>query len=72
LQKFSRKKFSGKLLNLCKNSKLIRSIGLRYARRHPDFINFAIQEALDGDFSLKSIRKKFKAQKKLDKSSKAV
>ena len=62
--KFSKKKFLGKLFHLLKNSKLLRNIGLRYCRKHPDFVNFAIQEALDGDFSLKSIRKKFKAQKK--------
>jgi len=63
-EKLSRKKFSGKMLNVCKNSKLIRNMGLRYCRRHPDLTNFAIQEALDGNFSLKLIRKKFKAQKK--------
>lgn len=66
-QKFAKKKFKGKMLRLCKNSKLIRSIGLSYCRRHPDFVNFAIIEALDGDFNLKSIRKKFKAQKKAKK-----
>ena len=67
-KKFSKKRFLGKLLRLCKNSKLLRNIGLSYCRRHPDFVNFAIQEALDGDFSFKSIRKKFKAEKKAKKA----
>lgn len=69
-QKYSRKKFAGKMLNLCKNSKTLRNIGLSYCRRHPDFVNYAIQEALDGDFSLKHIRKKYKAQKKEKKKAK--
>ncbi len=64
---FSKEKFSGKIFNLCLNSKLLRSIGLRYCRRHPDFVNFAIMEALDGNFSLKLIRKNFKEQKKANK-----
>ena len=64
-KKFSGKKFLGKLVRLCKNSKLLRNIGLGYCRRHPDFVNFAIQDALDGNFSLKLIRKNYKAQKKL-------
>lgn len=63
-QKLAKKKF---LLRLAK-SKMVRGIALRYCRRHPDFVNFAIQEALDGDFKLKSIRKKFKAQKKQKKN----
>lgn len=65
--KYAKKKFLGKMLNLCKDSKLIMNIGFKYCRRHPDFIHFAIQEALDGNFSIKSIRKNFKAQKKLKK-----
>lgn len=67
-QRFSKKKFAGKLVRLCKNSKILRNIALRYCRRHPDFVHFAIQEALDGDFRLKSIRKKFKAKKKANKA----
>ena len=67
--KFAKNKFKGKLLKLFKNSKLIRNMGLRYCRRHPDFVNFAIQEALDGNFSLKLMRKKFKAQKKSKKAN---
>lgn len=67
-EKLSGKSFKARLLRLCKNSKLLRKIGMSYSRRHPDFVNFAIQEALDGDFSLKSIRKKFKEQKKAVKS----
>ncbi len=52
-----------KTLKLCKNSKTLRNMGLRYCHRHPDFVNFAIQEMLDGNFSLKLIRKKYKGQK---------
>ncbi len=63
------KKFSGKIVKLGKNSKLLRNIGLRYCRRHPDFINFAIQEVLDGNFSLKLIRKNYKRQKKINKQT---
>ncbi len=66
-EKLSGKGFYGKLINLFKNSKLIRNMGLRYCRRHPDFINFAIQEMLDGNFSLKLVRKKYKEQKKTQK-----
>ncbi len=54
------KLLTSKRVKLCKNSKLLRNIGLSYCRRHPEFINFAIQEALDGNFSLKLIRKKYK------------
>ncbi len=61
------KLLKSKKLKLCKNSKLIRNIGMRYCRRRPDFINFAIQEALDGNFSLKLIRKNYKEQKKIKK-----
>ena len=67
-QKFCKKRFFRLLIKLFKNCKLIRNIALRYCRRHPDFINFAIQEALDGNFSLKLIRKKFKDQKKKAKN----
>ncbi len=63
------KKFSGKIVKLGKNSKLLRNIGLRYCRRHPDFINFAIQEVLDGNFSLKLIRKNYKRQKNINKQT---
>ncbi len=63
------KKFSGKIVKLGKNSKLLRNIGLSYCRRHPDFINFAIQEVLDGNFSLKLIRKNYKRQKKINKQT---
>ncbi|MBQ3116395.1 MAG: NAD(P)/FAD-dependent oxidoreductase [Clostridia bacterium] len=63
IKRFGKKKFLVRVIK----SRLIRGIGLRYCRRHPDFVNYVIQEALDGDFSLKSIRKKFKAQKKANK-----
>ncbi len=72
LKKLSKEKFSGKVFNICKNSKLLRNMGLRYCRRHPDFVNFAIQEVLDGDFSLKLIRKKYKEQKKFKKKNKTA
>jgi geranylgeranyl reductase family protein len=71
-QNLAKKKFSGKLLNLFKDSKFLINIGLRYCRRHPDFVHYAIQEALDGDFSLKSIRKKFKKLKKEKKKNKVA
>ncbi len=64
IKKLSKESFTGKIFSLCKNSKTLRNMCLRYCRRHPDFINFAIEEVLDGNFSLKLIRKKFKEQKK--------
>ncbi len=67
IEKLSKKSFYGKMLKLFKNSKLFRNMGLRYCKKHPDFINFAIQEVLDGNFSFKLIRKNFKAQKKAKK-----
>ncbi len=60
-KKFTRVKF----LKFCKNSRLLMAVGVRYCRRHPDFINFAIQEMLDGNFSLKLIRKNYKKHKRL-------
>ncbi len=71
-KKLSKEKFSGKVFQFTKNSKLVRRIGLRYCRRHPDFINFAIQEVLDGNFSVTSIRKLYKAQKKAKKAKKSA
>ncbi len=67
VKKLSGQSFTGKVLSLCKNSKALRKIGLRYCRRHPDFINFAIQEVLDGNFSLKLIRKNYKKQNRSKK-----
>ena len=69
-KKLSKEKFSGKVMNFCAKSKLIRKIGLRYCSRHPDFVNYAIQEVLDGDFSVSSIRKKYKIKKKELKKAK--
>lgn len=68
-EKLSNKSFSGKMVRLCKDSKLLRKMMLNYCRNHPDFINYAILEVLDGNFSLKLIRKKFKQQKKLNKKN---
>lgn len=68
-KKYSKKTFLGKLVRLFKNSRLLRNIAFRYCRRHPDFVTFAIQEALDGDFSVKSIRQKFKKQSKSKKAN---
>ncbi len=58
------KLLTSKKIKLFKNSRLLRNIGMRYCRRHPEFINFAIQEMLDGNFSLKLIRKNYKEQNK--------
>jgi flavin-dependent dehydrogenase len=68
-KKYSKKTFLGKLVRLFKNSRLLRNIAFRYCRRHPDFVTFAIEEALDGDFSVKSIRQKFKKQSKSKKAN---
>ena len=65
MKKFAKKK---RLVRMFKNSKLLRAIILKYCSRHPDFVHFAIQEGLDGNFSLKLIRKKFKQQKKENKT----
>ncbi len=67
VKKLSGGSISGKLIKVFKNSKILRNMGMSYSRKHPDFINFAIIEVLDGNFSLKLIRKKFKEQKKLKK-----
>ena len=66
-KKLSKDTFTGKFVQTCAKSKLVRNLGFKYARRHPDFIYLAIEEALDGNFSIKLIRKKFKQQKKAKK-----
>ena len=63
-KKLSGGNFSSKILRLCLKRKLFRNLILRYCRRHPNFVNFAIKEVLDGNFSLKLIRKKYKRLKK--------
>ncbi len=68
MKKLSKERFSGKVFNACIKSKTIRNMVLNYCKRHPDFINFAIQEALDGNFSIKLICKNYKKQKKADRN----
>ena len=69
-ENFTKKKSLRLFVKLFKNSKLVKGIAFRYCRRHPDFIHFAIEEALDGNFKLKAIRKKFKEKKKAEKQNK--